>query len=244
MQYWRVTGAQTDLGHKDVYHPDWADYKVRGHAHHYAQLIEDLIRAYHDETGEYGLIASNYDTELFGHWWFEGIEWIKQVLSVLATSDVVDLTTASAYLDAHPPAEVMAIPESSWGMGGTHWTWDNPNTHWMWEPIHQSERRMEELVELYPDASGALEFALSQAARELLLLQSSDWPFLVTTGQARAYAIERFHGHLDRFAELADRIQGQDLAGARAVADEFWEQDKAFPTIDYRWFARRQGIAG
>jgi 1,4-alpha-glucan branching enzyme len=116
MQYWRVIGSQVDLGYKDEYHPDWADYKVQAHARHYVSLIEDLIRAHHQETGEYGLIASNYDTELFGHWWFEGIEWLKQVMNGLAKSEVVELTTASGYLETHPPQEVMSIPESSWGM--------------------------------------------------------------------------------------------------------------------------------
>ncbi len=241
MQYWRVTGARVDLGHKDEYHPDWAAFKVREHARHYVGLVEDLLSAYHDETGEYGLIASNYDTELFGHWWFEGVEWIKQVLIGLAASDRVELTTASAYLDDHPPQEAMALPESSWGMGGGHWTWDNPNTHWMWEPIHQAERRMEELVAAHPAADGDLRAALDQAARELLLLQSSDWPFLVTTGQARAYAIERFQSHVDRFNDLADLITARDFVAARELTDELWERDRLFPTIDYRWFAERQG---
>lgn len=244
MQYWRVTGAQVDLGHKDEYHPDWAEYKVRGHAAHYASLIEELVQSHYEQTGQYGLIASNYDTELFGHWWFEGIEWIKQVVSTLAQSETVDVTTASAYLEQHPPEDVLAVPESSWGMGGTHWTWDNPNTHWMWEPIHQAEKRMEQLVTENPDATGSLETALNQAARELLLLQSSDWPFLVTTGQARAYAIERFQSHVDRFNQLADCIQIQDLEGAKTLSQELWEKDKAFPTVDYRWYAERQGHAG
>ena len=102
---------------------------------------------------------------------------------------------------------------------------------------------MEQLVQEYPDVQDAgPRAALDQAARELLLLQSSDWPFLVTTGQARAYAIERFQSHVDRFTELADLLQGQDIAGASRLAAELWEQDKAFPTIDYRWFANRQGL--
>jgi len=241
MQYWRVTGSGTDLGYKDEYHPDWADYKVQRHADHFAHLIEDLLITHHEETGEYGLIASNYDTELFGHWWFEGIEWIKQVLVRLASSETVELVKASCFLEDHSPQEVMAIPESSWGTGGTHWTWDNPNTHWMWEPIHQAEARMEDLVAQNPSATGDLKIVLDQCAREVLLLQSSDWPFLVTTGQARAYAIERFQGHVDRFSELADLVEGNDIDRAIVRARELWEWDKVFPQIDYLWFAERQG---
>jgi len=237
MQYWRVSGPRVDLGQKDVYHPDWAEYKVAEHSRHFAGLVTELLINYHQESSKFGIIASNYDTELFGHWWFEGVEWIKQVLRHLATSDLVELTTASEHLAAHPPEEVIAIPESSWGAGGNHWTWDNPETHWMWQPVHAAEARMEALIAQYPQAQGDLAAILNQAARELLLLQSSDWPFLVTTGQAGQYAIQRFRSHLDRFTSLADLAASGQLAVGRALADELWEIDKVFPTVDYRWFS-------
>jgi len=243
LQYWRVTGPRVDLGAKDYYHPDWAAQRVHEHARHFADLVEQLAREYHQRSGKYGIIASNYDAELFGHWWFEGIDWLREVLRLLSESDVVDLVTASGYLEEHEPEEVIAVPESSWGVGGTHWTWDNEATHWMWEPIHEVERRMERLVELYPDAEGDDLAVLNQAARELLLLQSSDWPFLVTTGQADEYARERFGQHLERFRRLADIAEQGVGPEGRAYADGLYELDNVFPDIDYRWFAARQGRA-
>ena len=73
----------------------------------------------------------------------------------------------------------------------------------------------------------------------------ADLPFVfATTGQARAYAIERFQGHLDRFNDLADRLQAGEESEALALAETLWERDKVFPTLDYRWFAARQGRAG
>lgn len=237
MQYWRVTGTRVDLGFKDEYHPDWAEYKVGEHARHFAWLVSDRLRQYNAETGNFGLIASNYDTELFGHWWFEGIEWIKQVLHHLANDPAVELVRASDFIEERPPQEVLHIPESSWGMGGGHWTWDNHDTHWMWGPIHSAEARMEALVAKYPSPTADEEAVLNQAARELLLLESSDWPFLVTTGQAREYAIRRFTRHVERFEALAAALdKGQP---DRRLADELYEVDKVFPTIDYRWFAAR-----
>jgi len=241
LQYWRVTGPDTDLGDKDWYHPDWAAHKVMAHARHYAGLVEDLLRGYRAETGDYGIISSNYDAELFGHWWFEGTDWICEVLRLLSQSDYVDLTTASEYLDARPPQEAIAVPESSWGAGGTHWTWDNPQVQWLWGPIHEAEERMEALVARYPEATGPAREMLDQAVRELLLLLSSDWPFLMTTGQAKEYAVERFEGHLTRFWELADALERGDLDAQRAA--ELYELDKVFPSLDYRWFAARQGRA-
>ncbi len=237
MQYWRVSGTRIELGFKDAYHPDWAQYKVGQHADHFAWLVAEELTNYHAATGEYGLIASNYDTELFGHWWFEGVDWLREVLRRLAANPDVELTTASAFIEAHPPQEVLHLPEGSWGVGGGHWTWDNHNVSWMWQPIWEAEARMEQAVAAHPDADGDLRYVLNQAARELLLLTASDWPFLVTTGQADQYAIQRFTGHVDRFEALMDAVE----AGApdRALAEDYWERDKVFPNIDYRWFAAR-----
>jgi 1,4-alpha-glucan branching enzyme len=244
MQYWRVTGPRLDLGQKDLYHPDWAEYKAHQHARHFAGLVEQLLTEYaRDNQGDYGIIVSMYDTELFGHWWFEGTLWIREVLRNLAASETVELTTASDYLTAHPPEDVLALPESSWGAGGTHFTWDNPDTHWMWEPIHQAETRMEALVARYPEAEGPARDILNQAARELLLLQASDWPFLVTTGQARAYAIERFQGHLERFEELARALEAgtpEALAAGAELAGRYHALDNPFPDVDYRDFTERE----
>lgn len=234
LQYWRVTGHKVELGDKDYYHPDWAHYKMEHHAEHFAHLVGDLLRDYHNNTGEFGLVSSNYDTELFGHWWFEGVHWLGQVLRHLAQNPEIELTTASRHVAQHPPTEVLSLPEGSWGAGGTHFTWDNPETHWMWEPIHEAEQRMETLANHHHDATGDELYVLRQTARELLLLQSSDWPFLVTTGQAREYAIQRFSQHIERFEKLATSLE-RELPD-RATAEEFWELDKVFPDIDYRWF--------
>ncbi len=240
LQYWRVTGAKVDLGYKDLWHPDWAEYKVQQHADDFARLVEEELYRYHEESGQFGLIACNYDTELFGHWWFEGVEWIKEVLRRLAANPNVQLTTASEFVEQHPPTVVMNIPEGSWGSNGTHFTWDNEDTHWMWEPIHDSERRMERLIRKYGDYAEDdenLRGVLKQTARELLLLEASDWPFLVTTGQARHYAIQRFAQHAERFKDLADSIDRGQPDGD--LARRLWELDRIFPEIDYRNWQRR-----
>jgi 1,4-alpha-glucan branching enzyme len=234
MQYWRVTGAGVDLGDKDAYHPDWAAGRVDSHSAHFASLVTDLLRGYHESHGTPGIISANYDTELLGHWWFEGVSWLEGVLRRLATSEEVDLTTGSAYIDAHPPQTVLNLPEGSWGAGGTHFVWDNADTHWMWPIIHAAENRMLEVCRAEPAASGTRKRVLDQAARELLLLQSSDWPFLVSTGQAREYAVQRFRQHVDRFDVLLDSL-GTETGDAR-LAEQLWERDKVFPDIDYRWF--------
>ncbi len=234
LQYWRVTGARTDLAQKEYYDPEWARFKVDQHAEHFTHLVHDLLRDFYNKTGEYGLISSNYDTELFGHWWFEGILWLERVLKFLSTSPDIEMTTATQYITQHPPTEVLNLPEGSWGAGGTHFTWDNPENHWMWEPIAESEFRMEQNAMRYSEATSEQQAVLNQAARELMLMQSSDWTFLVTTGQAREYAIQRFNQHLDRFTRLIESLeQGQPDV---ALAEEYYELDKVFPEMDFRWY--------
>jgi 1,4-alpha-glucan branching enzyme len=246
MQYWRIGGPGLDLGSKPAYDPNRAQERVSEHAQHFVGLVEELLSGYNAANdGEYGVISSNYDTELFGHWWFEGVDWIKEVLRRLAASDIVDLTTASTFVEEHNPDRVMALPESSWGSGGNHFTWLNQDTEWMWPIIHGAERRIEFLVAKYPEATEEQAKVLNQAVRELLLLQSSDWPFLVTTGQAKEYASQRFTEHVDRFDALADILErgGEMTVEESEMLAALSERDNPFPSIDYHSFAARQGHA-
>jgi 1,4-alpha-glucan branching enzyme len=240
LRYWRVTGARIDLTAKDWYHPDWAEGKISIHADHFTRIVEDILREYYERTGQYGVLTTICDASLFGAWWLEGVRWLGEVLARLARNETVDLCTASSYVDAYPPTEQLSLPESSWGMGGKHFTWDNVDTHWMWPIVHAAEARMEALATRYQRAEGPLLEVLSQAARELLLLQSSDWPFQVTAGHSAEYAMERFREHADRFERLATIAESGvvDEAGRRLAAD-LWERDKVFADVDYRdWLPR------
>ncbi|HUS16620.1 MAG TPA: 1,4-alpha-glucan branching protein domain-containing protein, partial [Chloroflexia bacterium] len=245
MQYWRVTGHTVDLGEKAPYEPERAQERVEEHARHFAGLVETSLQDYERQHGRPGIIVSAYDTELFGHWWHEGVDWLKATLRHLAASPVVEMTTASGWLDAHPATERLALPESSWGEAGTHNTWHNAATTWMWQGIHGAERRMERLVALHPAAEGELLEVLTQAGRELLLLQGSDWEFLTTTTQAPEYSNQRFMEHLSWFNDLAqtaemaqggESLDSMGLARARVYA----MRDNPFPDLDYRVFVARE----
>ncbi len=245
LQYWRITGARVELGYKDFYDPERAFNQVGMHVDHFVSLVRNRLAYFQFETGQFGLVVSAYDTELFGHWWFEGIAWIKGVLKALHDHPEVELTMAGHYLDEHPPQEVFSLPESSWGEGGGHWTWLNPRTEWMWPLIQQAQWKMEQLVDRHPQAQDDLRDVLNQAARELVLLESSDWPFLISTGQAHEYASGRFQQHLARFNHLAAIAEsGAVSEGDRQFLATIAELDNPFPNIDYRAFARREQLPG
>lgn len=235
LQYWRITGEKIDPVQRDYYHPDWAAYKIEQHAEHFAHLVGDQLRHHHHNGGSGGLVTASFNANLFGHWWFEGIPWLGKVLRHLSHNPDVNLTTPTRYLAEHPAAESADLLESSWGMGGEHFLWDNQETHWMWSLIHTVENRMEELADNFANPSGAEALVLAQAAREALLLQSSDWQFLITTEQGRAYAVQRFTQHLDRFERLAESLETgtPDVA----LANAYHEEDNLFADVDYRWFS-------
>ncbi|MCL4459588.1 MAG: DUF1957 domain-containing protein [Chloroflexi bacterium] len=242
LQYWRVTGHNVDLGEKELYDPSLANSQALNHARHFVRIVGERLLAFHEQHSQPGIIVSAYDSELFGHWWFEGVVWLKEVLRLLETNAEIGLTTAEEYLDAYPPEEVISLPESSWGEGGQHWTWFNPQTEWMWPLIHNAEQMMEHLVSRYPQATEPLLSVLNQAGRELLLLESSDWPFLISTGQAAAYASARFQQHLARFNHLnMIAASGQMRPEDRRFLALVSELDNPFPDIDYRFFADREG---
>jgi 1,4-alpha-glucan branching enzyme len=248
LQYWRITGPKVDLGQKDFYHPEWVPYRTKEHAAHFIGLVEEQLKEYYEANRKPGLISCNYDTELFGHWWFEGVDWLKEVLRGLSSSETVEITTASGWLEKHPPEVVMAIPESSWGQQGTHFVWMNDENAWIWQPIHAAERRMEKLVAQFgSDPDPDKQFVLQQAAREVLLLESSDWPFLITTGQAKDYAVLRFEQHTERFNSLADGLESSDghglAPGVLEAARKFNDLDNPFPEIDPQFFREREKAA-
>ncbi len=208
LRYWRVTDRGTDLGAKETYDVATAAERVRTHASHFAQGVREELAAARERTGTDAIVAATFDSELFGHWWFEGVDWLALVLR-----DLGDITSTSAELLAAAPATSrLVLREGSWGKGSDHSTWLNRATEWMWQELRRMSAELAALGQ--PAEAGLRARAARQAIRELLLAQSSDWPFLVTTGQAGEYASERFRTHALRF----DRA----LAIARhgAAADE------------------------
>lgn len=235
LNYWRITSPTTDLGDKMLYDPVLAMSQVNSNSDHYVTLLYHLLNDHKLATGEEGLVMVSFDTELYGHWWFEGVEFIKQVITKLDKYQKgIERLTASEYLKKHPPKEAIQIPESSWGQGGHFWVWQNHLTEWMWPIIHSCEKRISDIVSKYENIPSDKLFhrALNQLSRENLLLQSSDWPFLITTWQAKDYATDRFREHVERFEQIAEMIENNNIDEAKL--SEIESIDNCFPDIDYR----------
>jgi len=206
-------------------------------------VISRALTAYQEKHGEAGVIAAPFDTELFGHWWHEGPLWIEQVFRVLAKSDIRPLS-GSELLEARPPEQVLRLPEGSWGEGGHHWVWLNPRTDWTWKKIYEAEDKVVSLIQKTggkPPA--AAKRYVEQLARTLLLLEASDWQFLITTVSAADYSEMRFAQHFDEIERLlgicARAIEGKAPdAEEQAWFDELAERDSLFEEIDLTWWTK------
>ena len=155
------------------------------------------------------IVVSPYDAELFGHWWFEGPMFLEAVFRRLAEDAAGDVEpiTLRGYLDRHPVAATATPSASSWGAGGYGEVWVGPKSAWVWRHVHHATRYAAWLVRRHRGASGARGRALDQVVRELLLLQSSDWPFILHTGTSSGYALARIQAHVHRLRQLAHLVE-------------------------------------
>src|SRR5947207_14651066 len=187
--------------------------------------------------GRSSLIVAPYDAELFGHWWFEGPDWINFLLrKIHFDQQTVKAITVPEYLERHPSVQVAQPTMSSWGYKGYCDVWLEGSNDWIYRHLHEGADRMVELARYHPDGGNPLRRrALNQAARELLLAQSSDWAFIMKTGTMVEYAAQRTKVHVLNFNHLYEHIKTNEL-------DETWlseieRRHNLFPDIDYRVYA-------
>jgi 1,4-alpha-glucan branching enzyme len=233
LKYHRITGRTP---HKECYHRPWAEAAADSHA---ADFLANRLRQFAPLCAEMPLeplILSPYDAELFGHWWFEGPEFLDAFLRKAAhDQEVFELTTPSAYLARHEVLQVVEPCASSWGNKGYWEVWLDQSNAWIYPHLHAAARHMTEMARRHVRSRAKWKHeVLQQMARELLLAQSSDWAFLMRTGTAKDYATKRTKEHLLRFNRLYQMVRDgrrdEDfLAACR-------ERDNIFPDLEWRYY--------
>lgn len=210
LKYHRVTGVGTD---KQVWNPERALERARLDAEHFVgQRRRDLA-----DRGD-SIIVAPFDAELFGHWWFEGPNFLEHVLRTLSSAENIAASTLGGYLERHPELVVAEPMASSWGEGGFGAAWlgralDAETQHDM-SPAHlirhlrHAEKTVRRIVATRGNAEGIAGQAIDQAIVELLLLESSDWGFMLRRGDMARYAKGRVQAHasrVERLCRLVDR---------------------------------------
>ena len=181
------------------------------------------------------ILVAPYDAELFGHWWYEGPEFLDAFFTQAALRpEALSLITPGEFLKRFPRHQVGTPAASSWGEDGYLRVWLNEKNEWIYPHLDIAAERMTALARRNPTPDGLTLRALKQAGRELLLAQSSDWPFILRTGTNPGYATQRVKDHLLRFIALHEQLTTTSV-------DEVWltdieSKDNIFPDIDYRYW--------
>lgn len=243
LRYWKVTRSQSGLGEKDLYYPDDVPPALHRHVRHFCGAIREALARYRRYSDSPAVVTATFDAELFGHWWFEGPRFLRDVILELNADPAVDVVTSAEYLDRHKPQHSIHLREGSWGDGGDHRVWLNDKTYWIWEMEYRAEARFGRLTfELPWETHAEIRRVLELAGRELLLLQASDWPFVIYTQGAVDYGIQRFCAHASRFEHMCD-VAEKCAAGEQPLDDfdrlhirEIELCDSVFEHIDLSWW--------
>ncbi|MCG2715212.1 MAG: DUF1957 domain-containing protein [Candidatus Marinimicrobia bacterium] len=241
-RFWKVTSAKADLADKMEYYPEDVEEALENQASHFVNILHEYINGNYDKTAKVGILTAPFDTELFGHWWFEGTRWLGKVLRKLNSSADVKKVTLGEHLRENQPSASVSLPEGSWGQGGFHYIWLNEWTEWTWKHIYAAEDRMTELADTYKDTKDeTLRRLLNIMARQLLLLESSDWQFLISTWSARDYAEDRIVAHDERIKKIENILSaylksGSLDTGAENYLQRIEKDDDVFPTLDFSYW--------
>ena len=236
---WRVTSIRTPIAGKKPYEPTRAIERAHRDAEEFVGLLDGWLAAHEERTGAEGVVVACYDTELFGHWWFEGPAFLERVYRLLDRHPRIRAMSLERALQQVPPRKAVSLVEGSWGFRKDLRSWIAPETQEMWRMLAETEAETVRIAGKFARGgdvdAGVGEgrvSALAQLARELFLLQSSDWPFMVLRGRNDGYARERFHAHRARWQRLSDALLRRTPDDVlERLAHELFEIDNPFPTL-------------
>lgn len=214
IKYWRITGKPD---YKEAYDPHWAKERAAHHAGNFMFNRECQIDHLSHHFDRKPLVIAPYDAELYGHWWFEGPMFLDILFrKIYYDQDNIKTITPSEYLVEYPTNQMAMPSTSSWGYKGYSQYWVDGSNDWIYRHIHQAGKRMISLVKrfkkhLEKGGDPLIRRALNQAGRELLLAESSDWPFIMKSGTMVPYANRRIRLHIARFTHLYEALENNDF---------------------------------
>ncbi len=231
LRYHRVTGRTAD---KALYQPEAARLAAEGHARQFVARRLQRLAELAPQLERPPVVVAPYDAELFGHWWHEGPLFLEALFRE-AHRQGLGLRTPLEDLQLFPQGQLAAPAESSWGSEGTAGTWLDASNDWIPPEVHRAAWALRAAAAAPRARTAQATRLLNQAARELLLSQSSDFPFILRAGTVVAYAEARVRTHLARFWALLASAEGR--RGDAALQKGAFAEDVLFPKLKFRVFA-------
>ena len=234
-KYHAVTGQTSE---KHIYDRKSAADRVVRHARNFIYHVQSRTRSIEDVADMDPVYTVSFDAELFGHWWYEGVQWIEQLVRLIAKTDDVSLITPIDFIKTKPIVQTLNPAASSWGVGGYSAVWvDSSANAWLYRHIFKAIERMTELAERFPNQKSLKQRFLNQAARETLLLMASDWPFIIHNQTSAEYARKRVEGHIANLNLVYDNMCKNAVNTEWLVKAE--KRDNLFKHLDYSIMDRR-----
>ena len=252
LKYHRITGRNVPQNLKKPYIPALARDKAAENASHFiGERIKQAQKLRETFDGHPPLVVSPYDAELYGHWWFEGPQFIDFFFKKIHfDQSEIECITPGDFLDSGLPIQIQRPTASSWGENGYYKVWINEANSWMYPYQHDAERKMTAYANKFAVSSSECQVPssdnsesgtlnsellvriLNQMAREILLAQSSDWAFQIYQDTTVEYSTRRFQSHVQRFDLLAKMLDTGNIN--HDILAEIENRDNIFAEIDYR----------
>ncbi len=231
-KYWSITGKTAD---KVLYRPEKASEKTIEHAKDFLDHAKAKTESIGSMIKDEPIYTLSFDAELFGHWWFEGVQWLENIIRLSASDDSINLMTPTDYIAEKHKVQTLTPAYSSWGEGGYSHVWvDNSTNAWISKYTTKTARCMVELAQRFPNQTSLKGRFITQAARECLLAMASDWPFIIHNHTSEEYAKKRVVGHLQNFFLVYENMTKNAVNTEWLVKSE--KRNNIFPDLDYNIF--------
>lgn len=230
-KYYAISGKRDE---KYFYDMDKALSKVSLHVENFMYHIRRnslMLNTMGIKDPTYNLC---FDAELFGHRWYEGIDFLKKFFRSASRSEDFELTTPSSVLKENGKVEKLRPNETSWGFGGGADTWLDGSNAWIYRHVFKAIERMEELTHRFPEQGSLKGRFLNQASREVLLAMASDWPCIMHDNTSVSYAKKRIENHIGSFNVVYSSMCKNTVNTEWLIKSE--NRNAIFPDIDYNLF--------
>ena len=228
IKLFKISSKNTSLENKQEYDPQSAKESVEKDAANYLKDRKKQLIKLEKSMQIDPLLIAPFDAELFGHWWFEGPQFLSH-LFIKSKEEGIKLITLKEALQITSQIQLCNPSPSSWGQGGFHNYWLNKTNAWI---VHEWSKAGSEMVRICSES--LIEESnikiIKQAGRELLLCQSSDWSFILKAGTTTGLARERINLHLKRFWMLISTIKNNKIINDK-ILEEIEKEDCIFPLI-------------
>ncbi|NKY35410.1 glycoside hydrolase family 57 protein [Nocardia speluncae] len=230
----RVTGKTVAGPDKAPYDPELAAAQVERDVTDFVATVRKRLITESERIGRPALVVAAFDTELYGHWWHEGPQWLAQVLRALPEAGVTVGTLADAR-ERGFVGDPVPLADSSWGSGKDWRVWAGDQVRDLVELNEEIVRlALDTTAKMRADAPTGRDPVADQLLREAILTVSSDWAFMVSKDSAAGYARDRSHQHAHAVREIAGAVGAGQFARARELAAGWAVADGVFPALDAR----------